>query len=53
MFIIKVGRCSILVNFMSRSISVAYSEPSQISEMELFAKIVNDFQPSIIFTKIS
>ena len=29
------------------------SEPSQTFKMELFAKIVNSFQPSTIFTKSS
>ena len=29
----------------------AYSEPSRISKMELFTKIVNGFQPLIIFSK--
>ena len=30
-----------------------YSEPVQISKNELFGKIVNDFQPWIIFAKFS
>ena len=29
-----------------------YSEPSQISKMEIFAKIVNSFQPLTISAKI-
>ena len=28
----------------------AFSEPCQISEMELFAKIVNDFEPLLVFS---
>ena len=31
----------------------AYSEPSQISKMELFAKIFNDFKPLTISKKAS
>ena len=30
-----------------------YSEPSQKSKMERFAKIINDWKPLIIFTKSS
>ena len=30
-----------------------YPEPTQTSKTESFAKIVNDFQPSTIFIKIS
>ena len=30
----------------------AYSEPCQTSNMECFAKIVKEFQPLTIFTKI-
>ena len=29
-----------------------YSEPSQTSKMELFAKTINGFQPSTIFAKL-
>ena len=35
------------------SYSEAYSEPSLISKMELFAKIVKGFQPLSIFAKNS
>ena len=34
-------------------IPVAYSEPSQTSKMELFAKIIDGFQQSAIFDKNS
>ena len=36
---------------MHGTISEAYSQPSQTSEMALFAKIINDFQPLTIFTE--
>ena len=38
---------------LNLSKSGAYSEPYQTSKMELFAKIVNDFQPLTIFAKSS
>ena len=34
-------------------ITQAYSEPSQKSQMEYFAKIVNDMKPLTIFVKCS
>ena len=45
-------------NFITRTTYISYStqlelEPSQTSKMELFAEIVNDYQPLIILVKSS
>ena len=46
------------INFWSKTFAKmdcfeAYSEPCQTSKIELFAKIVNGFQPLTIFAKSS
>ena len=45
-------------NFITRTTYISYStqlelEPSQTSKMELFAEIVNDYQPLIVLVKSS
>ena len=42
-----------IVSFQIIQIAEVYSEPSQISTMELFEKIVNGFELLNIFTKSS
>ena len=46
--------CGKMLNFIPllKFPEVLYSEASQTSKMELFGKILNDFQPLTIFTKI-
>ena len=38
--------------FMPPTNPEAYSEPSQTSKLELFAKIVNGYKPLTIFAKL-
>ena len=41
----------LVLNIDDIMITEAYSEPCQISKMELFTKVVNSFHPLTIFAK--
>ena len=42
---------AVYFSYLHKNVAEAYSEPSRTSKMQLFAKIVNGFQPLIIFAK--
>ena len=43
----------LIITVSKPQVAEAYSEPSQMSRTEVFARIVNEFQPLIIFTESS
>ena len=50
---VSINTTETLFEVDSNHTSEAYLKPSRTSEMELFAKIVNGFQPLTIFAKSS